>query len=375
MCIRDRPYMNTKMPGFGAENTAALSAALTKHDKLPTTLAKVTLDRKEAKKAAWHMVGEKGFSCIKCHTFGRFKATGVQSIDMTVMTKRLNEEWFRQYVRNPIAFRPGTRMPSAWPATGPSMLNQILDGDSDKQIQAVWNYLGDGVRARVPAGLGTNTKELIPSTDAIIYRNFIEGAGPRAIGVGFPEGFHAAFDANELRLAIVWQGAFIDASRHWNGRGQGFQPPLGDGVIKLPEGVSFALLDDAEQTWPSISARESGDYKFLGYSLTPDQRPTFKYRVGKYTIHDTPNAVDDGTTAALVRTIDVTAVDSSVATKLWYRAAVGEIEQESAKGFRIDGLKITLDMNSKPILRDGANGKELIVELRPGMTVTQTYDW
>ena len=96
-------------------------------------------------------------------------------------------------------------MPSAWPAFGKSLLPDILDGDSDKQIQAVWNYLRDGNRARPPAGLVVNTMELIPTDEAVIYRNFIQGAGARAIGVGYPEAINLAFDANDLRLALIWK--------------------------------------------------------------------------------------------------------------------------------------------------------------------------
>lgn len=65
----------------------------------------------------------------------------------------------------------------------------------------------------------------MPDREPIIYRNFIEGAGARAIGVGYPEKVNLAFDANSLRVAMIWQGAFIDAARHWRDRGVGYQPP------------------------------------------------------------------------------------------------------------------------------------------------------
>ena len=85
-----------------------------------------------------------------------------------------------------------------------------------------------------------------PEGEASIYRNFINGAGPRAIGVGYHEGVNLAFDANNMRLAMIWQGDFIDGARHWNGRGQGYQPPAGDAVVNLPEGVAIAALESAE---------------------------------------------------------------------------------------------------------------------------------
>ena len=97
-------------------------------------------------------------------------------------------------------------MPDAWPGIGEDSLLKILDGKKQTQIQAVWNYLSDGPRARTPVGVITQSMELIPTFEPIIYRNFIEGAGPRAIGVGYPEQMSLAFDANDLRLAMIWQG-------------------------------------------------------------------------------------------------------------------------------------------------------------------------
>ena len=76
---------------------------------------------------------------------------------------------------------------------------------------------------------------------------------------------------------MLWQGAFLNAGRHWTGRGEGFEPPLGDNVLHLPAGVSFAVLAKETDPWPTKSARELGTYKFLGYRLTEDQRPTFMY--------------------------------------------------------------------------------------------------
>src|SRR5262249_39625605 len=150
--------------------------------------------------------------------------------------------------------------------------------------------LADGKRAQLPRGLNKHSIALVPDKEAIIYRNFIAGAGPRAIAVGYPEKAHLAFDAGEMRLALVWQGAFIDAARHWTGRGVGVEPPLGDSVLSLPEKATFAVLAQEGEAWPGKPAKELG-YKFLGYKLTPDQRPTFLYSFRGVRVEDFPNAV------------------------------------------------------------------------------------
>ena len=371
---KDRPYMLTKMPKFGTNNVGHLAKQLATVDKMES-LAEVSLDRKEAKKVGHRLVGEKGFSCIKCHTFGRHKATGVQSIDMTIMTKRLRPDWFRSYIRNPQIYRKGTRMPSAWPVEGKSYLPDLLDGDSDKQIAAVWTYLKDGNAARTPSGLATGTKELIPIDEAIIYRNFIQGAGARAIGVGYPDGLHLAFDANDLRLALIWKGAFMNAQRHWTGRGQGYEPPAGQDVRQLAEGIPIATLSSADAVWPSQSARELENYKFKGYQLTPEQFPTFHYQIAGLTVNDTtlPKQTDVSTT--FKRTLTIT---GNAKPNTFLRLATGKISNDGKQFDVGDGLKIAITQSAQqPLIRKSDGSDELLIPLlgdQP-MTVVLEYSW
>ena len=167
--------------------------------------------------------------------------------------------------------------------------------------------------------MGKKSIPLIPVNSAIIYRNFIQGAGSRAIAVGYPEKANLAFDANEVRLAMLWQGAFIDAAKHWTDRGVGFEGPLGDNILKLPSGVSFAVLPKADAVWPSTAAKEQG-YKFTGYRLTADDRPTFLYSVNDLKVEDFPNPVA-GKEPSLKRTLTLTARKRR--RSLFFRAAVG----------------------------------------------------
>ena len=124
-------------------------------------------------------------------------------------------------------------------------------------------------RRRLPLGLGGSSIPLEPTTTAIIYRNFIEGAGNRAIGVGYPEKANLAFDANEVRLALLWQGAFIDAARHWTDRGEGFEGPLGDNVLRLHGGAAFAVLEQDRRRLADHGAAGAG---LSLPRLPPDER-------------------------------------------------------------------------------------------------------
>jgi len=330
----------------------------------------------KVKGSARHMIGALGMGCIKCHTFGGRKAEGIQAIDMTIMAQRLNHDWFHRYLLDPQKVRPLTRMPSAWPM-GQSTLPDVLGGDSAKQIEAIWLYLSDGKKAVLPVGLGSNFMPLIPEDEAIIYRNFIEGGGTRAIGVGYPERANLAFDANDMRLAMIWQGAFIDASRHWTNRGEGFQPPLGDNVLKLPPGLTFAVLEKENDPWPTKPAKELG-YRFRGYRLTPDQRPTFQYSFGDIGIEDFPNAVEGKPNPIIRRRLTMTARQAP--TNLWFRAAVGSKIAAGKDGWYVinSERRVRIEATGQPVIRSSAGQQELLVHVRfdnKRAVIVQEFVW
>jgi mono/diheme cytochrome c family protein len=358
----DRPYMHTRMPGFGLANVGHLVEALPALDKLPSAPAvsfKLTPPRVKA--VGRHLVGGQAFGCIKCHTFAGHKAEGVQGIDMLMMPKRLRRDWFHAYVTDPQAIRPGTRMPSGF-LDGKSVLPELLDGKAPTQVEAMWLYLQDGGKAQLPIGLGKHSIPLVPLKSAILYRNFISGAGTRAIGVGYPERANLAFDANDMRLALIWQGAFIDAARHWTDRGAGFEGPLGDSVVALHGGAPFAVLRKADEAWPATAPKAQG-YRFRGYRLTPDDRPTFQYSFGDVQVRDFPNAVVSGKEVVLRRRFTLTS--ASAVANLHFRAGVGNKIEALANGwYQIDGtwqVKV-IEPRRQPLTVRKAGGKmELLV--------------
>lgn len=362
-----KEYMVTKMPKFGPANVESLVTLFDQVDKRPDELPKAEFAEPEyrVKAAGRHLVGGQALSCIKCHDFGPYPSTGVRAINLTTMHQRLRPEWFYRYVLDPQEYRRGTRMPAPWPF-GQTTVRNVLNADVNLQVQAVWMYLSDRTKAAVPVGLVREPIELKPVTEPIIYRNFIEGAGSRGIGVGYSEGVNLAFDANDMRLALIWHGAFIDASRHWTGRGQGFEGPLGDHVIALPNHVPFVELDRPDGEAATKSGREQG-YKFLGYRLDEQQRPVFRYSVEGLIVddHSVPER-GEGKYATLKRHLRF---DGPGHVKpLWYRAAIADkIEAVSGRRFQIDGtwsMEITGTSLDKPLIRDAGDKKELLVPIR-----------
>ena len=88
----------------------------------------------------------------------------------------------------------------------------------------------------------------------------------------FPGGGNFAYSADHCAPELFWRGAFIDAGRHWTGRGQGAQPPASEEKLKLTDAPVIAVLNSAATTWPDQPGLTP---HFKGYELDPHGNPTF----------------------------------------------------------------------------------------------------
>jgi cytochrome c len=355
-----RPYMATRMPQFGEANVKLLPELFDKADTRPDAEADPNNFKDDAAtQAKWgrKLVGTAGLSCIACHNFAGNKSLGIPALDLTTTGRRLKYDWFHRYLADPQSLRPGTRMPAFWPE-GVASKKDILAGDANAQMRAIWLYLARQNFTDLPDGLIQGQQEIVADREAVIYRNFIEGAGSRAIGVGYPEKANIAFDANELRLALMWQGPFIDAAKHRTGRGAGYEKPLGGNLVKGPPGAPFAVLDSDSAAWPLQTGKAAG-YRFGGYRLDERQRPAFLYSFGDVSVEDFPQAVPGSVDAKLRRTFTLRAKQAP--SRLHFRAAVGEKIEEVDGGFLVDG-KVRLEFpGAKPLVRQSEGRAELLV--------------
>lgn len=352
-----RPYMATRMPQFGEANVKHLVADFAAVDVLASTTPAPATDPVLAKQGH-KLAGTGGLSCVACHTFAGKASLGVPALDLTTVAERLTWDWFRRYLLNPQVLRPGTRMPPFWP-DGKAANKDILGGDTEKQVAALWTFLAKGKQAELPPGLITGKLELVATNEALIYRNFIEGAGSRAIGVGLPEKVNFAFDANELRLALLWQGPFIDAARHRTGRGTGYEPPLGYNVVKWVAGPQFALLDSPGASWPTETGRSTTG-QFRGYTLDALQRPAFRYTFGEVSVEDFSVALPGEADSGLRRTLTLRA--TKAVAGLQFRAAVGaKIEDKGNSTYLVDGKVRVKLTGGQAFIRESAGKQELLV--------------
>jgi len=372
-----RPYMMTRMPSYGPELAARLTESFIELDKPKDTSTLVTkLSRREALKKGRELIGSKGMACVSCHTFSGIPSLGVQGMDLTVMSKRLRFDWLSRYLLDPASLRPGTRMPSFWPQ-GKSTKPDVLDGDTTKQIAAIHQYLSLGEKAPIPSGLARSGMQLSVDEEARLYRNFIDGAGSRAIGVGYPGEVNLAWDANHLRPALFWHGPFMDASRHWSGRGQGFQAPDGFNRLTLPDGPPFANLNDPLAPWPKLDARAVG-FRFGGYLLDKQRRPTFRYSFGELKVEDFFKERRHGADEDFALDRIVT-IKGKVSDDLFFRIGVDSSPQQLAENiFKLGDLIVHLSLPRGTKVLNRVEQRDLLVPVPSDakkFVIKQTFEW
>jgi len=271
---------------------------------------------------------------------------------------------------------------------------QYFEGSGEESLYVGWKTPGSKKETplsvnRRPSGRNSPSGQLlVAEEEARIYRNFIQGAGSRAIGVGYPGGLNLAYDANNMRIAMLWLGDFIDAKRHWNGRGQGYQPPAGESVINGPPGVPFAAISNANESWPDSFIRKDnaqlppiqGGYIFKGYKLTGEERiPTFRYTFGTLSVEDMPSPEGsyDSSDVAFKRSIRI---KGKPVKNLYFRAAVGQsIELTDNNTYLIDdSTALTFKSDGKPVIREIGGKKELLIPIQfsnDSALIEQTINW
>jgi plastocyanin len=219
---------------------------------------------------------------------------------------------------------------------------------------------------------------IVVGGEPVIYRNFIAGAGNRGIAVGFPGNANIAWSAEAMNLALAWRGAFIDAARHWNSRGGGYQPPLGYDVFRPAElSPPFAVLS-AGATWPVVEkgGRAEG-YTWRGYELDAKRHPIFQYEWQGVKVSDRFEVTGDALASGgkLVRTLKL--VGKIPAGALFRVASAGKITPQGAD-FLVEGGRFTPEIatDSRFVVSvEGAklSGKDLTIPARAEIRVT--YSW
>jgi mono/diheme cytochrome c family protein len=376
-----RHYMATRMPQYGTRNLQYLPDLFRRLDVLegpdmkipsPEFLSEEEREKeKQIRAAGRELLGDKGANCVTCHNFNGKSAGTDQGLELLTSNERLQPAWFRRYLQNPGAFRPRTVMPTAWP-DGVAAFTKILDGDTDRQIEAIWYYLSLGTSAADPSGIrAVNTKLTVGDTP-VTHRGRSRIAGFRGVAVGLPEKLSYAFNAETGTLSAIWEGEFVNIN--WSGQGSGDFNPASQSV-ELAQDVSFAVLEDENAPWPLLPVMtkeapanpnplypKNVGYQFRGYYLDETLIPTFQYRSGSLEIEDRTVAIGDEGNRKLQRVLKF---DTATPQTIWFRAFVGDVRQESEQVFVSDRLRLTVPLSETRLrsLSDEPKPLELLLRL------------
>lgn len=387
-----RGYMFTHMPRFGERNLAHLPGLLERADAGTVAPFEMTLPEGEearlAREAGRDLMGVRGLGCIACHDFNGTPSPTHEGVDLINSPQRLDPSWFARFLVEPGTYRPGVVMPESWPG-GVAAHTEILAGDTEAQLRAIWTYLSQGRTARDPDGIHPVASRLEVTDAPRTYRGRSSVAGYRGIAVGYPGGVNFAFNAQTGTLSALWSGDFV--SVRWDGQGAGgFQPAAR--AVELAQDVSFVRLPDQDSPWPlrprtteeepinpdPFYPRNHG-YRFGGYQLDGASVPSFLYASGAVEIVDRCEAEITPERVVLRRTLTFTAPEPD---ELRFRVLTGEFEEVSAREFRTS--RLTLRIPDVPFQRrspggaDEADGAdELLLELslpRGVSTITIDYE-
>ena len=210
--------------------------------------------------------------------------------------------------------------------------------------------------------------EFVVTNEAVVYRGKLWEAGFRALAAGYPGQVNLAFDAEEMRLALLWRGRFLNPAPHWTVQGMGSIRPVGSNVVIFPHGTAFAVLKDQSAPWPAETAKELGA-KFRGYQLDALQRPTLLYSFRGVEVEDFATGVNADGKQSLKRKLKFT---GSAPDGLHLKVAEGKFKSfEEKNAWRLDDALTIRVPAGIAFLRGEGEQRELLVPLLKGRGKTE----
>jgi hypothetical protein len=181
-----------------------------------------------------------------------------------------------------------------------------------------------------------------------------------SVAVGDPSEVNYLYDADNGTLLKVWKGQFADVGNMWIERGGGnIKTPVPSKDIT--DAPSVATLNNKAEMWPDSLG---SIFKFKGYKVDKQGRPTFKYSISNISVEDKILPLDSK--EGLSRTITVTGGENQKDLYILV-AEGGDIRKSGKNTYTITGKDFTIKISEtgklKPVIRESNGRKELLVQL------------
>ena len=150
---KGEPWVDARMPTFKSRAKLLAEAMAMQQGYAPKTRDGGAIDE-EAAKIGHKMIGkDNGLSCISCHAVNDAPALEVfesEGVNFGLTGARLLKPYFFRWMRAPLAVDPQTKMPGYF-EDGKSALTDYYEGDAEKQINALYEYIRQAEKMAVPA--------------------------------------------------------------------------------------------------------------------------------------------------------------------------------------------------------------------------------
>jgi mono/diheme cytochrome c family protein/predicted nucleic acid-binding Zn-ribbon protein len=143
--VNVRPWLDVRMPSFHwhGDEASQLVSYFNERDEAPYPFIDVQVSADAEQIAAGRIMFEQ-LQCNRCHLTGDTLPPNVDmdavSANLGLARDRLRPEWIPEWLADPAAKQPGSRMPAFWP-DGMTQFPDLLGGDAQAQMEAVAAYL------------------------------------------------------------------------------------------------------------------------------------------------------------------------------------------------------------------------------------------
>ena len=238
---------------------------------------------------------------------------------------------------------------------------------------------GPGIREYVLSDINTGVNDvvdpiLINAAVNTTLRSFMDiPSGKRvvhAVNVGSSQQLHFTYDLDRGMLVQAWRGGFLDATPMWHDRGDGSSRPIGAVLYFGEPAFLLQKLSNAQAPWNNDTTGTA--FRTRGYEMDEDDRPAFLYSINTTDVTDDIKVLDNG--QGLRRTLTL----ANGGEGIYARLAEGKTIEPLANGlYLIDDkayyLQIDEGEKAKPVIREAAGRKELIIPVQTKLTYSVLF--
>ena len=137
-----RPWIEARMPAFKSRAKHLSIALAANHGSV------IEYSEKKADEnlidVGEHLVGMTGYACVTCHAVGDQTAVMAfegQGPNFVLAGERLRYDYFQSWMHWPQRYVPTTIMPKYTSGKGTAVNTTVLEGNSEKQFDAIWQWM------------------------------------------------------------------------------------------------------------------------------------------------------------------------------------------------------------------------------------------